>query len=60
MWLKDFLPDDLPHARILAFKYPSEASKNLRDLGDSLLRSLAKDREGLYSNVGGVYFTLDR
>jgi len=54
MWLRDFLPDDFPRARILAFVYPSEAFNNpdfvgLRALGGSLLRSLIKDREKLYS-----------
>jgi hypothetical protein len=65
MWLKDILPYDLPRARILAFIYPSEPFNNpdfvdFRSLGGSLLRSLVKDREGLYSNVGSVYFTLSR
>jgi hypothetical protein len=64
MWLKDFLPDDLPRSRILAFSYPSEPFNNpdfvdLRALGGSLLRSLAKDRECRYSKVGGIYFALD-
>jgi hypothetical protein len=56
MWLKDFLPDDLPHARILAFTYPSEAFVNrdfvdLQALGDSLLQILVKDREDQNSKV---------
>jgi len=53
MWLKDFLPGDFPNARILAFVYPSEAFDNpdfvdLRSLGGSLLRSIARDREDTY------------
>jgi hypothetical protein len=65
LWLEDFLPNDLPQARILAFIYPSEAFNNpdfvdLRALGGSLLRSLAKDREGLFSKVGSVYFAPNR
>ena len=56
MWLKDFLPDDLPYARVLAFVYPSEAFidrdfVDLRALGGSLLRSLVKDREDLFLKV---------
>jgi hypothetical protein len=63
MWLEDFLPDDLPHARILAFIYPSEAFDDpdfvdLRALGGSLLRSLVKDRGVLNSKVGSVYSAL--
>ena len=63
--LEDFLPDDLPRARILAFIYPSEAFNNpdfvdLRALGGNLLRSLAKDREGLSSRVSSVDFALNR
>jgi hypothetical protein len=65
MWLRDFLPDDFPHARIMAFVYPSEPFDNpdfvdLRALGGSLLRSLVKDRENLYSKVGGVRSALNR
>ena len=59
MWLKDFLPDDFPQARLLAFVYPSEAFENpdfvdLRALGGSLLRSLVKDRANLYSKARGL------
>jgi hypothetical protein len=55
-WLKDFLPDDLPQARLLAFVYPSSAFVDrdfvdLRALGGSLLRSLVKEREDLYLKV---------
>jgi len=67
MWLKDFLPDDLPLARILAFVYPSEAFNNpdlvdFQDLAGKLLRCIVNDREGLHSNseVGSIYFTLNR
>jgi hypothetical protein len=65
LWLEDFLPDDLPQARILAFIYPSEAFNDpdfvdLRTLGGSLLRSLVKDREGLSSKVSSVYFAPNR
>ncbi len=65
MWLKDFLPDDFPHARILAFVYPSEAFENpnfvdLRALGGSLLRSLVRDRGNLATKAGGVHFVLNR
>ena len=56
MWLKDFLPDDLPQARLLAFVFPSSAFVDrdfvdLRALGGSLLRSLVKEREDLYLKV---------
>ena len=56
MWLKDFLPDDFPQARLLAFVYPSGAfvdrdSVDFRALGGSLLRSIVKDREDLYLKV---------
>jgi hypothetical protein len=56
MWLKDFLPDDLPHARLLAFVYPSEVfiDRNfvdLRALAGSLLRSLVKERADQYFKV---------
>lgn len=67
MWLKDFLPSDLPLARILAFVYPSEAFNNpdlvdFRDLAGNLLRCIANDREGLRSDseVGSTYFALTR
>jgi hypothetical protein len=61
MWLKDFLPDDFPRARLLAFVYPSEPFENpdfvdLRALGGSLLRSVVKDRSWQYSKAGGVHF----
>jgi hypothetical protein len=64
MWLKDFLPDDFPRARLLAFVYPSEPFENpdfvdLRALGGSLLRSIVKDRSWQYSKAGGVHFTLN-
>jgi len=56
MWLKDFLPDDLPQARLLAFVYPSSAFVDrdfvdLRALSGSLLRSLVKEREDMYLKV---------
>ena len=67
MWLKDFLPDDLPLARILAFVYPPEAFNDpdivgFRDLAGSLLRCIVKDRESLHSDseVGSIYFALNR
>jgi len=67
MWLRDFLPDDFPFARILAFVYPSEAFNNpdladFRDLAGSLLRCIVNDREGMYSNLEAcsIYFTLNR
>ena len=65
MWLKDFLPDDFPHARILAYVDRSEGFKNtdfidLRALGGSLLRSLVRDRENLAEKAGGVHFVLNR
>jgi hypothetical protein len=65
MWLRDFLPDDFPHARILAFVDPTEAFENpdsvdLRALGGSLLRSLVRDRENLASKAGDVHFVLNR
>jgi hypothetical protein len=65
MWLKDFLPEDFPKARVLAFVYPSEAFENpdfvdLRALGGSLLRSVVKDRSRQYTKAGGVYFSLNR
>ena len=55
MWLKDFLPHDLPLARILAFVYPSESFNDpdlvdFRDLAGSLLRCIVNDREGLHSD----------
>ena len=64
MWLKDFLPDDFPHARILAFVDRSEGFENpdfidLRALGGSLLRSLVRDRENLASKAGDVHFVLN-
>ena len=65
MWLKDFLPNDFPHARILAFVYPSKAFEDpnfidLRALGGSLLRSLVRDRETLAAKAGSVHFLLNR
>jgi hypothetical protein len=65
MWLKDFLPEDFPHARILAFVDPSKAFENpdfvdLRALGGRLLRSLVRDREGFAAKAGGVHFVLNR
>lgn len=67
MWLKDFLPDDLPLARILAFVYPSEAFNDpdlvdFQDLAGSLLRCIVNDRGGLHSDseVGSMYFGLNR
>jgi hypothetical protein len=65
MWLKDFLPDDFPHARILAFVNSSEAFENpdfvdLRALGGSLLRSLVRERENLAAKAGGIRFVLNR
>lgn len=64
MWLKDFLPYDFPHARILAFIVPSEAFENpdfvdLRTLGGSLLRSIVRDRENLAGKAGGVHFCVE-
>jgi hypothetical protein len=61
MWLKDFLPDDFPQARLLAFVYPSGAFVDhdvvdLRALGGSLLRSLVKDREDQYLKVRRCLF----
>ena len=65
MWLKDFLPDDFPRARILAFVHQSDAFENpdfidLRVLGGRLLRSLVMDRENLVAKAGGVHFVLNR
>jgi hypothetical protein len=65
MWLKDFLPDDFPHARILAFVDRSEAFKNpdfvdLRALGGSLLRSIVRERNNLATKAGLVHFVLNR
>ena len=67
MWLKDFLPYDIPLARILAFVYPSEAFNDpdlvdFRDLAGSLLRCIVNDREGLHSDseVGSIQFALNR
>jgi hypothetical protein len=65
MWLKDFLPDDFPHARILAFVDPSEAFENpdfvdLRAIGGNLLRSLVRERENLAAKAGGIRFVLNR
>ena len=67
MWLKDFLPHDLPLARILAFVYPSESFNDpdlvdFRDLAGSLLRCIVNDREGLHSDseVGSIQFALNR
>jgi hypothetical protein len=50
MWLKDFLPTDLPKARILAFDYPSQWAgdpdyTSLKTCGLSLLNEIARDRE---------------
>jgi hypothetical protein len=65
MWLKDFLPDDFPHARILAFVDRSEAFENpdfvdLRALGGSLLRSIVRERNNLATKAGLVHFVLNR
>ena len=64
MWLRDFLPDDFPHARILAFVGPSGAFENpdfvdLRALGGNLLRSIVRERRNLAVKVGGVHFVLN-
>jgi hypothetical protein len=61
MWLKDFLPTDLPKARILAFDYPSQWAgdpdyTNLRTCGTSLLNEIARDRGNSkvrLSNISG-------
>jgi pimeloyl-ACP methyl ester carboxylesterase len=50
MWLKDFLPTDLPKARILAFDYPSQWAgdpdyTNLKACGKSLLDEIVRDRK---------------
>lgn len=67
MWLRDFLPYDLPLARILAFVYPPQAFNNpdlmdFKDLSGSLLRCIVNDREGLHpkSEVGCVRPALNR
>jgi hypothetical protein len=49
----------------LAFVYPSEPFENpdfvdLRALGGSLLRSIAKDRSWQYTKACGVHFSLNR
>jgi hypothetical protein len=49
-FLKEFLPEDFPKARILAFAYPSEPFSDpvhvdLKELGVRLLRALVDDRD---------------
>ena len=64
MWLKDFLPDDFPHARILAFVGPSGAFENrdfvdLRTLGGNLLRSLVRERKNLAGKASGAQLCVE-
>ena len=64
MWLKDFLPDDFPYARILVFVGPSRALENsdfadLRALGGSLLRSIVRERNNLAAKAGDVPLCAD-
>jgi hypothetical protein len=46
MWLRDFLPDDVPNARILTYGYDSQltgphlASSTLQDLADEFMTNL--------------------
>ncbi|KAJ3870684.1 hypothetical protein F5051DRAFT_341737, partial [Lentinula edodes] len=50
-FLKVFLPEDFPQARVLAFVYPSQPFSDpvhvdLKELGIRLLRALVDDRQG--------------
>jgi protein SERAC1 len=52
MWLRDFLPQQVPHARIMSFGYDSEVlfSKSTCDVGtfaEQLLESLLSRRMGV-------------
>lgn len=63
MWLRDFLPDLIPNARIMTYSYESnwrraDVKTSLRKCGDELLNVLHQNRstekiEG--STTAGVY-----
>jgi hypothetical protein len=55
MWLRDFLPQQIPHARIMSFGYDSVLmfSKSVSDIGtfaEQLLEALMSRRRGSVSN----------
>jgi hypothetical protein len=65
MWLRDFLPEDIPKARVLAFVYPSKPFgdpdyTDLRELGARLLRSLLEDRAKHAYKAGATPFEHNR
>ena len=50
MWLRDFLPKDVPNARVMAFNHntgweTNALSKSLSHYGDDLLRALQRLRQ---------------
>jgi hypothetical protein len=51
LWLRDFLPEDVPTARILTYGYdsrlsgPSLASSTLQDLADEFMTNLLAMRD---------------
>ena len=50
MWLRDFLPRDIPNARVMAFNHntgweTNALSKSLSHYGDDLLRALQRVRQ---------------
>lgn len=50
MWLREFLPEDLPNTRVMAFNHNTRweanaLSKSLQDYGEDLLRALRRKRQ---------------
>ena len=65
MWLRDFLPDLIPNARIMTYSYESDwrradVKTSLRKCGDQLLNVLHQNRstEKVGRIVSGVHYSL--
>ena len=57
MWLRDFLPDLIPNARIMTYSYESDSRRadvktSLRKCGEQLLNVLLQNRSS--GKVGGI------
>jgi hypothetical protein len=64
VWLRDFLPQDIPNIRVLVYGYDTKLSGNdskqsIADLGNNFLESVKSFREVLCARLGNMrYYSL--
>lgn len=61
MWLRDFLPEDIPNARILTYGYDSKLLHNnstasIHEFSQNLLEALTSARAGIEASRRPIIF----